>query len=117
MIPFSSGMPPIVGHRLPQAVVYGLPLYSIEAKKVQTVPVAVPSQGATARPLLPSLTQKGNPMVLGGHHLSRVLPGPRFSKGRPPAKNVSGENPSRCGIVESGCDGHGECKDVEGKSW
>lgn len=74
-------------------------------------------QAVAPRPLPSSLAQEGNPMVTGSHQAFWVLPAQTPTTGQRAAKNVSGENPSRCGIVESGCDGHGECKDVEGKSW
>lgn len=65
----------------------------------------------------PPPSWESNPIVNDCPPVSRVLWDKHLQTGHRTPIVVSGENPLRSGIVESGCVRSGECKDVGGKSW
>lgn len=100
-MPFNSGLPLIDGHRLPQAVACGLPLPSIDAPPMQTVLGGRTFLKAVRFPPPPPPSWESKPTINDRPANSRVLPGPRFPKGRPPPVLASTENSQKTGKPEN----------------
>lgn len=97
----NPGLHQSVGHLVPQADTCGQSLIFIDAAKVQTIQVAVPSEGRASALPPPSPCPEGQPNGPWPSTISRVLLGPQFHKGLPPPVLASTEYSQKTGKPEN----------------